>query len=103
MTKKKLEIKIYQKQSKLKIGSLLLDACKDFFGSHFLALQLAKRDISAQYRQSYLGILWLFITPLATAGVWIFFKAVVQAMFLFGLETWLVTPCMGRDLGGFQD
>jgi len=38
-------------------------------------LQLAKRDISAQYRQSYLGILWLFITPLATAGVWIFLNA----------------------------
>ena len=75
MTKKKLEIKIYQKQSKLKMGSLLLDTCKDFFGSHFLALQLAKRDISAQYRQSYLGILWLFITPLATAGVWIFLNA----------------------------
>ena len=32
-----------------------------------------------------------------------FFKAVVQAVMLFGLETWLVTPCMGKNLGGFQD
>ena len=47
----------------------------EFVGSHFLALHLAKRDISAQYRQSYLGIVWLFITPLATAGVWIFLNA----------------------------
>ena len=30
----------------------------------------------------------------------LFFKAVVQALLLFGLETWLVTPCMGRALGG---
>ena len=32
-----------------------------------------------------------------------FFKAMVQAVFLFGSETWVVTPCMGRALGGFQD
>ena len=29
------------------------------------------RDIKAQYRQSYFGILWVFIAPLATALVWI--------------------------------
>ena len=39
-----------------------------------------------------------------SAGVRIFFKAMVQAVFLFGSETWVVTPCMGRSLGGgFQD
>ena len=32
-----------------------------------------------------------------------FLKAVVQAVLLFGLETWVVTPRMGRDLGVFQD
>jgi lipopolysaccharide transport system permease protein len=37
-----------------------------------LAKQLATRDIKAQYRQSYFGILWAFITPLATGLVWIF-------------------------------
>ena len=31
-----------------------------------------------------------------------FFKAVVQAVLLFGSETWVTTPRMGRDLGGFQ-
>ena len=29
----------------------------------------------------------------------IFFKVVVQVVILFGLETWVMTPCMGRDLG----
>ena len=30
------------------------------------------------------------------------FKAVVQAVLLFGSETWVLSPCMGRTLGGFQ-
>ena len=33
----------------------------------------------------------------------LFFKAVVQLVLLFGLETWLVTPCMGRVLGWFRN
>ncbi|WP_243739255.1 ABC transporter permease [Flavobacterium sp. 245] len=41
------------------------------YTSRFLAKQLAIRDIKAQYRQSYLGIIWAFITPLSTALVWI--------------------------------
>ena len=32
-----------------------------------------------------------------------FFTAVVQAVMLFGLETWVVPPRMGKALGGFQD
>ena len=39
------------------------------------------------------------------ADSWIsslFFKLVVQAVFLFGLETWVLTPCMERALGSFQ-
>ena len=31
------------------------------------------------------------------------FKAVVQAVLLFGSDIWVVTPCMVRVLGGFQD
>ena len=32
----------------------------------------------------------------------IFFKDVVQSVLLFGAETWVVNPCMGRVRGGFQ-
>jgi lipopolysaccharide transport system permease protein len=67
-----LSVKIYKRQKKTDILGLMKEMLKDLFGSHFLALQFAKRDISAQYRQSYLGILWMFITPVATALVWIF-------------------------------
>ena len=31
-----------------------------------------------------------------------YFKAVIQAVLLFGAETWVVTPHMGKALGGFQ-
>ena len=31
-----------------------------------------------------------------------FFNVVMQAVLLFGSETWVVTPHMGKALGGFQ-
>ena len=45
---------------------------RDLLSSRELAWRLAVRDISAQYRQAYLGILWAFILPLATTLVWVF-------------------------------
>lgn len=66
-----METRIYQKENNLHIGKLFCESVKDIYGSRFLARQLAVRDIKAQYRQSYFGILWAFITPLATAMVWI--------------------------------
>ena len=32
-----------------------------------------------------------------------FFKSVFQLVLLFGAEMWVVIPCIGRVLGGFQD
>ena len=32
-----------------------------------------------------------------------FFKAMVQLILIFGAETWVVIPRIGRVLGGFQD
>ena len=31
-----------------------------------------------------------------------FLKAVIQAVLLFGADTWVVTPRRGKDLGGLQ-
>lgn len=67
-----METKIYQKESNISFGKLLGQSLRDIYRSRFLARQLAERDIKAQYRQSYLGIIWAFITPLLTAAVWIF-------------------------------
>jgi len=66
-----LPTRIYQKEQTISFGKLLKESFKDIRASLFLAKQLAVRDIKAQYRQSFLGILWAFITPLATALVWI--------------------------------
>ncbi|TNJ45779.1 ABC transporter permease [Tamlana fucoidanivorans] len=70
-----LETRIYQKDNHLKFGRLLKASVQDVLGSHFLAKQLALRDIKAQYRQSYFGILWAFVMPLTTAFVWIFLSS----------------------------
>jgi lipopolysaccharide transport system permease protein len=67
-----LEEKIYQKRNSESFLFLMKESLKDIYNSRFLAKQLAERDIKAQYRQSYLGILWAFIGPLTTAFVWIF-------------------------------
>lgn len=67
-----LETKVYQKENNLRIGKLLKDSLTDMYSSRFLAKQLAVRDIKGQYRQSFLGIFWMFITPLVTAMVWVF-------------------------------
>jgi len=48
---------------------------RDLFSSLDLAKRLFIRDIKAEYRQSLLGILWAFLTPLATAFTWIFLSA----------------------------
>lgn len=44
----------------------------DLAAGRELAWRLAVRDIRAQYRQAFLGLLWAFIIPLANAVVWIF-------------------------------
>ncbi|MGB5982853.1 MAG: ABC transporter permease [Nonlabens sp.] len=66
-----MKVQIYQKDNQTKFFKLLKESLFDLIDSRFLAYQLAKRDISAKYRQSLLGIVWAFITPIATAIVWI--------------------------------
>lgn len=67
-----LETRIYQKEGNVNLKKLLKESLRDIWDSRFLSRQLAERDIKAQYRQSFLGIFWAFITPLLTAAVWIF-------------------------------
>lgn len=70
-----LETRVYQKENNLSVLKILKDSLKDIYKSRFLARQFTVRDIKAQYRQSYFGILWAFITPLTTAIVWIFLSS----------------------------
>ena len=70
-----LPTKVYQRENNHNLLKLLKESLSDMMTSFFLAKQLAIRDIKAQYRQSYFGILWAFITPLAIGLVWIFLNS----------------------------
>ena len=39
-----------------------------------LSLELCRRNITARYRSSYLGYVWLLLTPVAMAGAWVFLR-----------------------------
>jgi lipopolysaccharide transport system permease protein len=51
---------------------MLRDMWFDVASGRGLAMRLAERDIKAQYRQAFLGILWALILPLANTATWIF-------------------------------
>jgi lipopolysaccharide transport system permease protein len=53
---------------------MVAEMWSDLLQGRELAWRLAVRDISAMYRQSFLGILWAFIVPLVGTVTWIFLK-----------------------------
>ncbi|MES2567355.1 MAG: ABC transporter permease [Bacteroidota bacterium] len=66
------QTKIYKSASSYSAFTLLKESFSGYRESFYLARQLAKRDIRAQYRQSILGIFWAFAPVLMSASVWIF-------------------------------
>ena len=68
-----LPVTVYTPESSLASpAKMLRDMLRDLLASRELAWRLAVRDISAQYRQAFLGILWAFILPLANTLAWVF-------------------------------
>lgn len=60
---------VYTPESSLRHpGQLFKEMWRDLLASRELAWQLMIRDISAQYRQSFLGIAWAIIPPIVTAA-----------------------------------
>ena len=53
-------------------AKLWRDMKQDLWAGRELAWRLTVRDISSQYRQSALGVLWALINPLTTTAVWLF-------------------------------
>lgn len=47
-------------------------ALLDLKASRSIAWQLFRKNFISQYRQSFLGYLWIFLPPLTTALIWIF-------------------------------
>jgi lipopolysaccharide transport system permease protein len=52
--------------------NMIVHMFRDLISGRPLAWRLAVRDISAQYRQAILGLLWAFILPLAHTITWLF-------------------------------
>lgn len=70
-----MNVKIYTPQREENIVSLVREIVRNFQIGQELASRLFLRDLKAAYRKSFLGILWLFLPPLATAGIWIFLNS----------------------------
>jgi lipopolysaccharide transport system permease protein len=69
----KLRITIYTPDSLLSNPlKMWRGMLRDLVASRELAWRLTVRDISAQYRQTFLGFLWAIMLPLANTLVWIF-------------------------------
>lgn len=48
---------------------------RDLLAARELSWRLAVRDLSAQYRQAFLGFAWALILPLANTAAWIFLSS----------------------------
>jgi lipopolysaccharide transport system permease protein len=69
----RLQRVIYTPESRLRHPvQLFKEMVGDLLASRELAWQLMIRDISAQYRQSFLGIFWAVIPPIVTAAMFTF-------------------------------
>ncbi|WP_348823519.1 ABC transporter permease [Flavobacterium aestuarii] len=70
-----LEKHIYTSSNSYSFWNVLKDSVKGYKDSFYLARQLAKRDIQAQYRQSFLGVFWAIFPALINSLVWIFLQS----------------------------
>jgi len=94
-------ITIYEPNHILKKGALVWpEMVRELIDARGLLWRLVMRDISVRYRQSFLGILWAFLTPLALMFAFLFIQslkilpisgtAMPYAAFLFlGQMVWL--------------
>ncbi len=71
-----LSITIYTPESPLRHpGRLLTGMLRDLLASRELAWRLFMRDLSAQYRQTFLGYIWAFLPPLVASITFIYLNS----------------------------
>jgi lipopolysaccharide transport system permease protein len=71
--KEELAVTVYSSDPALgSPGALLGGLWDDLFKSRELVWMLFTRNLRAQFRQTLLGYLWLFLPPIATAAIWFF-------------------------------
>jgi lipopolysaccharide transport system permease protein len=71
-----MEKRVYNAQSNIQSPWVMMkEMFRDLKGGQDLAIRLTIRDIKALYRQSFLGIIWAFIIPIANTVTWIMLNA----------------------------
>lgn len=71
-----LPVVVYSSKSKIRTPWFLFKSMlKDLLDSRELAWRLFIRDITAQYRQSILGILWAFVPPIMASAIFILLQS----------------------------
>ncbi|MEM6472394.1 MAG: ABC transporter permease [Planctomycetota bacterium] len=53
-------------------AKLVVEVFRDLYAFRGLIWVIFLRDLKAQFRQSYLGYVWLFLPPLMTTAIWFF-------------------------------
>ena len=67
---------IYSPESQMvNLPGLVHSIFADLLGCRFLAWRLFVRNLSAQYRQTALGYIWLFLPPIAITLTWVFLNS----------------------------
>lgn len=70
-----LKTTVYSSEKKTHFFKELREILGDLKSSQFLATQMTKRDLKAEYRQSVLGFFWAFAPILMNSLVWIFLNS----------------------------
>jgi lipopolysaccharide transport system permease protein len=70
-----METRIYAPQRTEGLFKLFEGVLKGYKEGRELAWRLFLRDLKVSYTKSALGFLWIFLPPLATAGIWIFLNS----------------------------
>jgi lipopolysaccharide transport system permease protein len=70
-----LETRVYTPRREESFLKIFKEIGQGFAQGRELAWRLFVRDLKVSYSKSFLGIFWLFLPPLATAGIWIFLNS----------------------------
>lgn len=111
-----LPVVVYSPESPLAHPfKLVTEICTDLWRCRELTWILFTRDLKAQYRQSYLGYVWLFIPVISTTVVWMFLNStqVIQvaetpipypAYVMLGSMIWgLFTASVNQPMASFSE
>ncbi len=69
------KITIYDSRSEIRQPlKMLQNIFSEFWRGRELAWRLFLRNIRGLYRQTFLGLLWIFIPPIANTAIWVFLR-----------------------------